>query len=524
MNQTPNIFDADPNFQTLVQLSSESTEIFARTFMKRQFRRDMSPQHKRLCTFLDRRGKMRRKKNGKSGRGFGKTSLILMAKAAQAILYDHARFVVYITNSEKRAIARTENLKRELLRNEIIRKVWPSIRISEDEIHGMNEEFSKNAWVAFGRTVVVPMGFNQTPRGLLFGEFRPDLILVDDWMSVKRLHNEDFRTEDFEMFRGDIEEAVDQYDDDWEIVHLDTVKHQDALTERLEDLPDWETISLPMAEFRDDGLLYSTMPDLVSDEKIRESYASHEALGSLDVFFREKMCKAHAKGSEAVLKEHIKHVSETDYNLLQNLREMDSIVIVDPANSDDVKACETGIVGWTVDRYKPALYCRRARGLHLMPEAQADAAIDMALDIGAHIIGIEVTGKGQYAVYPLKNRISQRGLNMSVVELHATGGKTDRGKTTRINSIIPFYRRGEVYHVEGECFRLEQQLLSLPSPKLRDVLDAAAYIVEILAKGDAFWMPPEIDQVDMFRQAAKEWEALKTQMAKDDAPLSWGCC
>lgn len=507
---------ADTDLATLAAMGAESSEAFARAFMYEHFFAPMSRQHKRFCAFMDSRE--RRKKNGISHRGFGKTSLTLMAKCAQHILYDKSRFIVYATNSLDRAIMRSQNLKRELLTNERIRRIWPSIKVSEGADVGMDEEFSKRCWTAFGRTVFVPMGFGQTPRGLLFGRRRPDLIIIDDWQDLTRLHNEEFRQADFERFRGDIEEAVSQYDDEWEIIHTDTCKHQDGLTERLEELPDWATLRLPMAETRD-GVLYSLVPELIGHEKIREKYESHKAAGTLDVFYREVLCQPMAEENLVFRREFFKHCPLHDINTQRNLKEMDSIVLVDPARSANPTACESGIIGWTVDRYRPALYCRKALGVREHPDQVMDTAIGMARQIGAWIIGIEVTGLGEFATYPLKTRLANLGEQFKVVELHAKGGVTEPGKIARIKSLIPFYRRGEVYHVEGECDRLEQQLLSFPNAKHWDLMDAAAYIVEVLAQGDAFWLPPEFEGLNFYTASAKEWkdirEEAETEWARD---------
>ena len=52
-------------------------------------------------------------------------------------------------------------------------------------------------------------------------------------------------------------------------------------------------------------------------------------------------------------------------------------------------------------------------------------------------------------------------------------------KETRIRGLIPRYEAGTIYHIEGECEDLEDELLRFPKAIHDDVSDAMAYQLKI---------------------------------------------
>ena len=69
-------------------------------------------------------------------------------------------------------------------------------------------------------------------------------------------------------------------------------------------------------------------------------------------------------------------------------------------------------------------------------------------------------------------------------------------KEDRIAALVPFYRQGYVFHNRSCCGGLEAQLLSFPRSRLFDIMDALAYIIEMMELGDRYFDPPEEEDVD----------------------------
>lgn len=76
------------------------------------------------------------------------------------------------------------------------------------------------------------------------------------------------------------------------------------------------------------------------------------------------------------------------------------------------------------------------------------------------------------AVEPfLKAEMRRRNVYPKIVPLETKG----RPKEARIETLIPRYSNGDVFHLEGECKVLEDEALRFPKGKHDDVLDATSY-------------------------------------------------
>lgn len=80
------------------------------------------------------------------------------------------------------------------------------------------------------------------------------------------------------------------------------------------------------------------------------------------------------------------------------------------------------------------------------------------------------------AVEPfLKIEMRRRNVYPKIVPLETKG----RPKEARIETLIPRYSNGDVFHLEGECAVLEDEALRFPKGKHDDVIDATSYQTDI---------------------------------------------
>jgi hypothetical protein len=121
----------------------------------------------------------------------------------------------------------------------------------------------------------------------------------------------------------------------------------------------------------------------------------------------------------------------------------------------------------------------------------------MALKWKAHYIGIEKTGSGEYATWPLENYIRTRGLPFQVIELNARKGPSQYipvgskrpGKDSRVPApLVPLYRQGFSSHSsKSDAIQLlERQLLDYPTGRRIDIPDALSYCVGMADIGERF--------------------------------------
>jgi phage terminase large subunit-like protein len=90
---------------------------------------------------------------------------------------------------------------------------------------------------------------------------------------------------------------------------------------------------------------------------------------------------------------------------------------------------------------------------------------------GFEKIGIETTSYTQ-AIEPFfKEECKKRGKYPNVVQLKHGGVM----KESRIEALVAPYEVGVIYHIQGECDELEEQLLKFPVGLYDDIIDALQY-------------------------------------------------
>jgi len=430
-------------------------------------------------------------------RGWGKTSIVALALMARYILFRLCPFIVYINKSETAAIMQTENLKRELLTNKTIKAFFGAIRARSAGRNEIEEQFSKKAWVAYD-TFILPRGAGQQVRGVLFKNDRPGLIVIDDLEDKKKVMNEEIRKELKTWLYSDVIEAVPQLHMNWKIVYIDTLKHEAALLQHLLDAGDWNSIRL---ESCDDNLK-SVAPHFVPDEVIAAKWNAAVEAGETDTFYQEHRNLPISSKDAAFRTEYFRYynlpldkygsehdIKLTDVDVQQNTN-IETVVILDPAKTVKIHSAESAIIGIGIDLNSAKVFIRDAISEKMYPDEIYDAMFGMAQMLDAKVIGIEETSLNEFIKQPIKNEMFRRGSFFELIWLKARGGMK---KELRVKELVPYYRGGYIYH-NASCAtikKLEQQLLMFPRSKLWDLMDAEAYLIQMLELGERYFSPKE---------------------------------
>ena len=483
----------DPKFQDLLEKCYPNSELYNRTFLPDNFDIPYSSVHRNIAKEVDARHK---RTAICATRGIGKTTTA-RGIGAQAITYCDVNFMVYVSDTATSAEMQTENLKKDLRGSLEIRESFGDIGVTGDK--NLDDTFSKKSWVATvgnHQTLVLPRGSGQQVRGLIWktlrGNFRPDLIIIDDLEDKKLIDNPDQREKVKLWFFGDLLKCIDRKKD-WRIFYIDTLKHEDSLMALLLEADDWHTLVAPICDSQ-----YKTLaPDFITDEELAEEVKSHQDKGIMDIFAQEIMCTPISKADATFKQDYFRYYNESDDDFIKKERDgLINVVIVDPAKTVKQHSAESGFVVWGMNGKNEKLFMRYAGGEKLHPDEISDRAIDLALQYNCVAIGIEETGLNEFVTFPLQNELIRRGLaHIQLVPLQARAGRGEfsgyhGGKRARIASMVNFYRRGVVYHNRVGIGPYELQLLGFPKSKRWDIMDAAAYISELLEKGkEYFWFP-----------------------------------
>ena len=505
----------DEETKRILSACSISTRMTAKTFFPERFTLPFAEEvHGKIFEKID---SVDNKNAIAAPRGWGKTSIVALALMARYILFRLTNFICYINKSHDAASLQTENLRRELVTNKMIKEFFGDFRQRDVSKHEFEEVFSKKAWVAYD-TLVWPRGAGQQVRGVLFKNDRPGLIVIDDLEDPESINNEEIRKAWYQWLYADVIKAVPRLHRNWKIVYIDTLKHEDSVLQKLIASPEWHGLRLEAC----DDSFKSTAPDFMSDEDIAKEWDEHVSAGQTDVFFRELRNLPISTKDSAFRKEYFHYynlgpdraIGENDLKKtdaeIQTDKHIETVVILDPAKTVKIHSAESAIIGIGIDINSAKVYIRDIVSERMYPDEIYDALFGMAIRLDAKVIGVEETSLNEFIKQPIKNEMFKRGKFFELVWLKARGGMK---KELRIKELVPYYRLGYIYH-NASCAtvnRLESQLLMFPRSALWDIMDAEAYLIEMLELGERYFSPTD-DSTD----PEAEFKELEYEATIDD--------
>lgn len=502
----------DPALETVLLACMQSTRVTAETLFPDIFYTEFSEAHNVIFNLIDSGAK---KIAIAAPRGLGKTS-IARTLAARFILFRLVNFICYVMNSASIAEMQTENLKRDLLTTPEVRHFFGNIKTDVAEDIGL-ETFSKTAWTAYGDVLVFPRGSGQQVRGLNWRNHRPELIIVDDLENKDEIRSEENRTKLKQWFYSDLMKSIDRYSGKYVIIYIDTLKHEDSLLQELLDDPEWASVSLALARVEgnvDTGIVVrSNIPTYMTDEEVTAEFIAHQRRGDLDTFYSEYMNQPVALADTSFRREHFRYFRPADPAFQATLSSVEHILIVDPAKTVKMQSADSAIVPIGIDLSASRYYIYPPTSEKFYPDQLYEEIFRLVKLYRIHVVGIEVTSLHEFIVQPLKNEMIKRGVGFELIELKAQGKKEDRIKT-----IVPYYRHGYVYHAEGGCLKLEQQLLSFPKSKLWDLMDCVGYLPKMLEMGERYFSPTFDEDDD------PELEFAELEASYDPPLEHWRIC
>jgi len=496
----------DPETLELLAKCYSSTADFARIVFPGRFKYPFSDEiHTHIFKLTDNR-KIQLKAIA-APRGAGKTSIVGLAIPARKILFREVDFLVYVSSTNTHAVQQTENLKYELSTNQTIKKLFGTTK---------TDNWAKDQWVVrvggdgdSHEVNVLPRGAGQQIRGNNWRGNRPNLIIVDDLEDPEEVVNEDIRKKQKTWFFADLVNAVNMTDTDWEIIVIGTVLHEASLLEHLLNNKNWASTRLEIC----DDAYCSKWPSRFTDDHIKKIVSGYRETGDLDIFAREyrnqPISFEDATFSPKLFKSYREGPDFKDRNLI-------NIVIVDPAKSVKMHSDDSAIVGVGIDTRGQVIYVRRVIAGKMYPEELYRNIFSMAAELKAQTVAIEVTSLHEFITAPLKNEMIRTGHIFNLVELNARKSKEDR-----IKMLAPLYRRGMIYHEEAQCAQLESQLISFPRSTSWDVMDALAYVIQVIDKGDLFFQADNLAMEELAEQEDDEFRELEESYDFEEELVGW---
>jgi hypothetical protein len=447
-------------------------------------------------------------------RGVGKTTTTYIAYAGRKILTREMKFFVPISDSNDNAIKRANNLRYELMNNEIIAKVFGPIKSVE-------ESFSSKEWTTATGTHVYPRGRSQNIRGSLHKRFRVDHPFGDDIEDDEMVRSEVRRNDLHDWWLGHVSNTVDRGADDWRIGLIGTMLHEDCLLMRMADDPAYEVVNLSICTEQ----YKSNWPEFMSDKDIGILVSRFKAHGKLDVFYREYMNIAAATEDASFKQKHFQDYHEGSQEFQDEIPEIEDIVLGDPAKTAKMQSADSALVGMGINLKRRKLYVRSCIRGKMYPDEFVTAAIDLGLRFRTgggfcRILGIETVTLEDWIVQLFRKHLATRGVNFRLEELRGQGARGNvEAKDARIGAMSDYYRDGWIYHNPTCCAPLEQQLLSFPRSKLRDLMDAESNFIYLMEQGKLMFNTDEQYLDDLNRDMDGEFDESTMYDEEDIAQL-----
>ena len=197
--------------------------------------------------------------------------------------------------------------------------------------------------------------------------------------------------------------------------------------------------------------------------------------GKTDIWYRNKMCESISPSSQKFKKTYFRY-----YDTPPNLREMNIYTAVDLAISEKPNADYSAIVTVGVNSAGHWFVLDVEYGRY-DPSTTMDAVFSAVQKWRPLAVGIEQTAYQRSLVHFLKKEMPARGIFFRITPLKA--GNVKDAKNLRIDTLQPHFAVGAVWFKSQAVWlsELEGELLSYPHGAHDDVIDALAYVEQMVS-------------------------------------------
>jgi len=205
----------DERVISIIRRGRDDLAFFAKTFLSGSFYEKMTSQRSEVCRLFDDRGLPM--VAVMAWRGFGKSTLF-NAAIIREVCYRVSRFPLYVAAGFDLAVQQTEDIKAELMTNDLLRDAFGSFKQTSVSVDDMKFGFSKKGYFLVDPLTeepfafVMPKGAGQKVRGLnvrIGGvKCRPDFVGVDDLEDDEEVWNDQSRRKLWMWFNGALKHVV----------------------------------------------------------------------------------------------------------------------------------------------------------------------------------------------------------------------------------------------------------------------------------------------------------------------------
>ena len=374
-----------------------------------------------------------------------------------------ANYIVFIMANQTKASKQLKEIADTYVSNEFLSLNLVKVKQQSDKafecvVTDENGEEIRVRMEAYGK--------GSSIRGLLWGDKRPDIIIIDDPQDVEDSLSDTIQTNDYDWFLSDAYFLGKRT----RIFMIGNNLGEKCLIEQVinnKDLLKFNALRIPVMNENGESNWAERFPV----EEILEEKEAWRALGKLDIWEREKMCIAISPERQTFKKEYFMYYAPTELKLEDcSIYTTVDLAISQKESADYTVVCTVAVNPdnkWFIldidfDRYDPS--------------QTIDAIFRAVQKYKPLYVGVEKVAYQASVKHYLEKEMPKRNIWFTVKDLEASSRKE-----LRIATLQPRFKSGSVWFPMGAKFltELESELQSFPKGLHDDLIDALAYISQI---------------------------------------------
>lgn len=395
----------------------------------------------------------------------GKSVLVIRAHSLYRLMFPSVNydFIVIIMANQTLASARLKDLAADFLAD-------PKLHANLVEVKKNNDKtFEVVVKDLSGQPINVRIdayGKGSSIRGLLHGETRPKLIIIDDPQDLEDMGSESVLEKDYNWFLSDVVFLGKKS----RIFMIGNNLGEACLIERVINNKEYLGFEAKRIPILEEGK--SSWPGKYTEEFIEKERITYEKLGKVDIWYRERMCQSMDPDSQIFKEEYFRKFRWKDLKL----SDLNIFMAVDLAISQSKRADYTSmiVVGVSKENHWFILDCSYGR---FDPTQTIDEIFRMMGKWSPQKMGIEKVAYQAALHHFLEKAMPERNMFFTISPLQA-----QRKKEERIAALQPRFSAGAVWVPEDAgawWAELKGEMLAFPNGVHDDLLDSLAYIEQL---------------------------------------------
>ena len=403
-------------------------------------------------------------------------SSLAKIKLVHNIVYSKTHFNIWTSFDKKKAEANLFDVALQLQTNEKIIEDFGQL-FYEDSFDKQSKKKSIGEFITTNKIKVKAYSTGQSPRGEVYGEHRPDFIYLDDFENLTTIES----IPKTDQVKDYIDELLSGMSGNAFILALANRLSFNGsvsyLEDKIKDDPKFKVYDIPVV--KDGEIVWKsryTHTDKEADEfnkyikdkqKHKVSLESKRRLLGHQAYNREMLNTPITDEEREFNKGWFQYRTEQEVmnKKTRNFLTIDTAGKEKPDEKDDYIGIVENYIDtdnfWNIKAYRMRLNSR-----------DLISYIFTAYEKGHYEkIGIEKTAFTEGLKIAIQDECRNRNIYLPIEELKHGG----TAKNTRIRQLIPRYSNRQIYHIEGQCKDLEDELHNFPRSIYDDVSDSLAF-------------------------------------------------